>query len=67
MDDLAIKGMILGMEKLGAKLVKSDQEFVFFDVIIGSEIDDEKKLKNAKSAFQSILGLGIKIRRVKEV
>ncbi|HEX4875644.1 MAG TPA: hypothetical protein VFV31_03170 [Chitinophagaceae bacterium] len=61
---LLAKGMIKGMEDMGATFVKSDNFDVYFDVKIGSEIDDETKLKRAKEVFMKSFGLGLKIRRV---
>lgn len=65
MDDLTtLKGMILGMENMGAKFVKTDGFDVFFDIPKGSDIDDDDKLKRAKRVFTQALGLGLRVRRV---
>jgi len=65
MDDLTtLKGMILGMENLGAKFVKTDGFDVFFNIPKGSGIDDDAKLKIAKQAFTKMFGLGLKVRRL---
>ena len=59
-----LKGMILGMEQMGAKFVKNDGFHLFFDVPIGTDIDDESKLKKAKQAFTELFSVGLKIRRI---
>lgn len=65
MDGLTtLKGMILGMENMGAKFVKTDGFDVFFDIPKGSDIDDDAKLKRAKQAFTKMFGLGLKVRRL---
>jgi hypothetical protein len=65
MSDLTtLKGMILGMENLGAKFVKIDGFDVFFNIPKGSEIDDDAKLKRAKQGFKKMFGLGLKVRRL---
>jgi hypothetical protein len=65
MDTLtALKGMISGMEMAGAKFVKTDGFYVFFDILNNSNINDDAKLKRAKEAFTKMLGLGLKIRRI---
>ena len=61
---ILIKGMVKGMEDMGAIFVKVDNFDVYFNVNIGSEIDNESKLKRAKEAFMKLFGLGLKIRRV---
>ena len=65
MEDLILlKGTILGMENMGAKFVKNDGCFVYFDIPKGSEIDDNEKLKRAKQPFKELFGLGLKVRIV---
>lgn len=64
MEDLILlKGNILGMEKMGAKFVKMDDEFVFFDIPKDSEIDDTEKLKTMKRLFKESFDLGLKVRK----
>lgn len=64
MEDLILlRGNILGMEKMGAKFVKMDDEFVFFDIPKGSEIDDTEKLKTMKRLFKESFDLGLKVRK----
>lgn len=58
-----LKGMISGMEEMGAKFIKSDDFYLFFDITKGSEIDDDEKLKKAKIAFTEMFGIGLKVRR----
>lgn len=65
MEDLILlKGTILGMENMGAKFVKMDDQFVFFDIPKGSEIDDKEKLKIVKQPFKELFGIGLKVRIV---
>tara|TARA_R110002020_G_scaffold40164_2_gene118902 strand:+ start:204 stop:410 length:207 start_codon:yes stop_codon:yes gene_type:complete len=59
------KGMIIGIEEMGAKLIKYDLLDLFFEVKIGSQIDDQERLKRSKDAFLKTFGLGMKIKRVK--
>lgn len=59
-----LRGMIRGMEKMGAKFVKTDGVDAYFEIRAGADIDDESKLKIAKQAFQNKFGLGVKVRRV---
>jgi len=59
-----LKGMILGMENMGAKFVKTDGFDVFFNIPKDSDIDDDEKLKRAKQAFTKMFGLGLKVRRI---
>ena len=61
---LLIKGMIKGMEDMGATFVKSDYFDVYFNIKKGSEIDDDTKLKKAKDAFMKSFGLGLRVRRI---
>jgi hypothetical protein len=60
---ILLKGTILGMEKMGAKLVKINDHFVFFDIPKGSEIDDNEKLKIMKRLFKESFHLGLKVRK----
>jgi hypothetical protein len=66
-DITTLKGMILGMENMGAKFVKTDGFDVYFDIAKGSDIDDDEKLKRAKQAFTKMFGLGLKVRRLNAV
>jgi hypothetical protein len=59
-----LKGMILGMENMGAMFVKTDGFNLYFDIPKGSHIDDDDKLKRAKEAFTKMFGLGLKVRRI---
>ena len=59
-----LKGMIQGMESMGAKFVKNDQFHFYFDIKKGSEIDDHEKLKKAKEIFMNQFNMGIKVKRV---
>jgi len=59
-----LKGMIKGMEMMGAKYVKTDGFDLFFNIPKNSEIDDDDKLKRAKEAFTQMFGLGLRVRRV---
>jgi len=63
-NNLIANGMVKGMEMMGAKFIKSNSNYLFFDIKIGSEIDNQEKLKNAKDAFVKILGVSIKVRKV---
>ena len=63
-DSITLKGMIIGMENMGARFVKTDGFDVFFYIPKGTEIDDDIKLKRSKKAFTSMFGLGLRIRRV---
>lgn len=60
-------GFILGMEESGGKHVKTDENFVYFKVEIGSNLDREEALQRSKTLFMNQFGLGIKIARVKEL
>jgi len=59
-----LRGMILGMENMGAQFVKTDGLHVFFTIPKGSAIDNDAKLIRAKKAFTKMLGLGLKVRRI---
>ena len=59
-----LKGMIIGMQMMGAEYVKTDGFDLFFNIPKGSEIDDDDKLKRAKEAFTRFFGLGLRIRRI---
>ena len=59
-----LNGMILGMVEMGAKFVKIDKFHVFFDIPMGSDIDNDEKLKRSKHAFTKMFGLGLKINRI---
>lgn len=48
---------------MGGKHIKTDEFYVYFDILRHSDIDDEKKLLRAKHAFNKTFGLGLKIRR----
>lgn len=64
MSDLNIfKGVILGMESMGAEFVKIDGSDIFFNIPKDSDISDAK-LKRAKEAFTEMFGLGLKVRRL---
>ena len=63
-DLITLKGMILGMESMGAKFVKTNGFDLFFDIPKGSDIDDDAKLKRAKQAFAKMFGVGLKVRRI---
>jgi len=59
-----LKGMIKGMEMMGAEYVKTDGSYLFFNIYINSELDDNDKLKRAKEAFTKMFGLGLRVRRI---
>lgn len=56
--------MILGMEEMGAKYLKSDKFHLFFNIKINSEIDNDVNLKRAKDTIFKKFGLGLKVSRV---
>ena len=60
-----LRGMIKGMEQMGAIFIKTDGFDVFFNIQECSDIDDVEKLKRAKQAFTEMFGLGLKVRRIK--
>lgn len=62
--DLMFKGMLEGLEEIGATLVKHDLQFLYFDISTGSAIDDLKKLRRLKQLIHSTYGIGIKVKRV---
>jgi len=64
---LLLKGMIKGMEDMGASFVKVDDFDFFFNIKIGSEIDNDEKLKKARDSFMKSFGMGIKVRRINNV
>lgn len=64
MDDWKTKGIIMGMESLGAKYRGMNPQFIYFDIPKGSPIDDDQKLKRAHQGCYGLTGLTIKIRRV---
>lgn len=59
-----LKKMIMVMEEMGAKYLKSDNFHLFFNIKINSEIDNEINLKRAKDTFFKMFGLGLKVRRI---
>lgn len=59
-----LKGMIQGMESMGAKFIKTDGFDMFFTIKKGSEIDNDDRLKKAKHSFWKLFGLGLKIKRI---
>lgn len=60
---MILQGMIKGIEMMGAKFIKTDDDFIYLEIPKGSEIDDDKKLNKAKYAFKKSYGLGLKIKR----
>ena len=54
----------MGIEQMGGQYIKTDGIDLFFNIKIGSDIDDDVKLKRAKDAFFKMFGLGLRIRRV---
>lgn len=61
---MTLKGMIKGMEMMGATFVKADEFNIFFDIPKNGEIDDDVKLKKARDAFVKKFGLGLRVRRI---
>ena len=59
-----LQGMIQGMESMGAKYIKTDGFHLYFTIKIGSDIDDDVKLKRSKDAFWQSFALGLKIKRI---
>jgi hypothetical protein len=59
-----LRGMIKGMEMMGAEYVKTDGFDLFFNIPINSELDDNDKLKRVKEAFTKMFGLGLRVRRI---
>lgn len=57
-------GIVLGMKGMGATLVKVDKTHLFFDIKIGSDIDDKEKLERVRDLVQTEFGLGIKIKKI---
>jgi hypothetical protein len=64
---IMLDGFIQGTEACGAKHIKTDENFVYFKVKIGSTMDDDVALQKAKKVFGDNFGLGIKIAKVKEL
>jgi len=58
------KAMIQSLSEMGANLVKSDDFYLYFEVIINSQIDDECKLQRAAHAIKDQFGLGMKIKKI---
>ena len=53
------------MNELGAKFVKTDGFDIYFDVKIGSEMDDQNKLIKARDILKNEFFLTLKIKKVK--
>ena len=60
---ILLKGMIKGMEEMGATYIKTDGTHLYFEIPRGCQIDNEEYLKIAKETFFSAFGLGLKIRK----
>lgn len=60
---LLLKGMIQGMEEMGATFIKTDGSHLYFEIPKGGQLDNEAGLKRAKDAFVERFNLGIKIRK----
>lgn len=60
-----LKAMIDAIEQMGGQFVKVDHFDFYFNIVIGSQIDDEVKLKRTKDALMKSFGLGLKIRKIK--
>lgn len=56
--------MILGVEMLDAKYIKKDDDFIYFNVKKGGQLDDKSRQKIANHAFNDQFGLRLKIRLV---
>ncbi len=59
-----IKGMILGIENMGGIFVKRVDDYLFFDIPKGSDIDDDEKIKKASDLMKDFIGYKMKIKRV---
>jgi hypothetical protein len=59
-----LKGMIKGMESMGATFVKNDECHLYFNVKKGSEIDNQTILNTARDMFQKSFNIGLKIRPI---
>lgn len=59
-----LKGMVIGMEMMGANYVKDDGTHMYFEIIKGSKMDNDEKLKLAQEAIYKLTGFGIKVKRV---
>lgn len=57
-----LSGMIIAMENMGAKFIKMDDSYVYFDIKKDSEIDDKEHINRAKNAFNKMFGVELKIR-----
>jgi len=66
MSEELFKGMILGMEKMGAKYIKYDGIDIFFEIPEKSEINDIEKLRRARDAFQRKFAITLKVKYTKQ-
>ena len=64
-DSFKLKGLVNGMKSMGAAFIKTDGFYAYFEIKKGGLMDDDVKLKRAKLAFTKLVGLGLKIKRVK--
>ena len=51
---------------MGARLRKVDMNYCYWDIKIGSKIDDKEALKKGEKVFISQFGLAFRIKKVKE-
>jgi hypothetical protein len=60
-----LKGLIFGMEQLGAVFIKIEGDSVYFDIPSNTSINDPEKLKRSKLAFKELAGLTLKVKYLK--
>jgi len=65
MKDYQVKGIIIGMEEMGAVFVKMDDKAMFFDIPTDSEMMDKVKQSRAAQCIEGFLGLKLRVKVVK--
>ncbi len=57
--EIVLKGMIKGMEDMGAIFLKYDDQSIYFAIPEGCEMDNIKKISIAKQAFEKVFELNL--------
>jgi hypothetical protein len=63
-NETVLKGIIIGLENMGAKFIKIDETHMFIEIIKEGELDDEDKLSRTKTILTKMFNLGLKVKRV---
>lgn len=63
-DNVTLRGLVSGMEDEGAKFIKLERDSIHFEIPKNGILDNKEKLQLASWAFEELLSLKLRIKKV---